>query len=61
MINIEEINKYPLVCKELRKNYDVHIAVKNFSLCIRQGEIFGLLGPNGAGKTTILSMLTGMS
>ena len=26
------------------------IAVKNFSLGFKSGEIFGLLGPNGAGK-----------
>ncbi|GAU94869.1 hypothetical protein RvY_06575 [Ramazzottius varieornatus] len=34
-------------------------AVRDISLVIPKGEIFGLLGPNGAGKTTTLSMVTG--
>lgn len=35
-------------------------ALKDLSLSIKQGEIFGLLGPNGAGKTTLISTLCGM-
>jgi ABC-2 type transport system ATP-binding protein len=35
-------------------------AVKNVSLEVRRGEIFGFLGPNGAGKTTTLKMLMGL-
>jgi len=34
-------------------------AVKDFSLSIDQGEIFGIVGPNGAGKSTVLKMLMG--
>jgi len=33
------------------------VAVKNVSLEVRQGEIFGLLGPNGAGKTTTIKAM----
>ncbi|HEY9245934.1 MAG TPA: ABC transporter ATP-binding protein [Candidatus Methanoperedens sp.] len=32
--------------------------LKNVSLVINEGEIFGVLGPNGAGKTTLLSILS---
>lgn len=32
-------------------------ALKDASLSIKKGEIFGLLGPNGAGKTTMLSII----
>lgn len=35
-------------------------AVKDISLHIKKGEIFGLLGTNGAGKTTTFSMLCGL-
>jgi len=43
--------------KDLVKKFDNFEAVKDVSLCINKGEIFGLLGPNGAGKTTFLSVL----
>ena len=36
-------------------------ALKNISLEINKGEIFGLLGPNGAGKTTLISIISGIS
>ncbi len=32
--------------------------LKNVSLKIDEGEIFGILGPNGAGKTTLISILS---
>lgn len=35
-------------------------AVRNVSLEVRPGEIFGLLGPNGAGKTSTLSAAEGL-
>ncbi|XP_044002930.1 uncharacterized protein LOC122848731 isoform X2 [Aphidius gifuensis] len=36
------------------------IAVNDFTLKLRGGEVTSLLGRNGAGKTTIIKMLTGM-
>lgn len=36
------------------------VALKDLTLDIRQGEIFGLLGPNGAGKTTTIKILMGI-
>ena len=41
----------------LVKRYKELIAVDNFSLEIKKGEIFGLLGPNGSGKTTTINCL----
>jgi ABC-2 type transport system ATP-binding protein len=36
------------------------LALRDISLDIRRGEIFGLLGPNGAGKTTLISIICGI-
>ncbi|NLM34090.1 MAG: ABC transporter ATP-binding protein [Clostridiales bacterium] len=44
------------VCKSL-SNRPI---VKNISLQVEEGEIFGFLGPNGAGKTTTIKMIVGL-
>ena len=38
-------------------NYGRHLAVRNLSLTIPAGEVFGFIGPNGAGKTTTIKVL----
>ncbi|AOW98038.1 lysozyme [Moorena producens PAL-8-15-08-1] len=46
-----------VLIQNLQKRYgDVH-AVKDISLQVEPGQIFGLLGPNGAGKTTTIRCL----
>ena len=35
-------------------------ALKQLSLTLSTGEVFGFLGPNGAGKTTTVKLLTGV-
>lgn len=49
MVNIQNASK------SFKGNY----AVRDLSLEVGQGEIFGLLGANGAGKTTSINMLLG--
>jgi ABC-2 type transport system ATP-binding protein len=44
----------------LRKSYGELVAVKDLTLDIHRGEIFGFLGPNGAGKTTTINMICGL-
>lgn len=41
----------------LRKDYKGLTAVKDLSLHLDAGDIFGFIGPNGAGKTTTIKML----
>jgi ABC-2 type transport system ATP-binding protein len=43
--------------RNIAKRYDQHVAVRNFSLAVPRGAVYGLLGPNGAGKTTTIRML----
>ncbi|WP_051348743.1 ABC transporter ATP-binding protein [Peribacillus kribbensis] len=47
--------------QQLKKVYDNGFeAVKNLSLHVHKGDIYGFLGPNGAGKTTTIRMLIGL-
>src|SRR6202048_3336518 len=44
----------------LTKHFGKLEAVRNLTLEVGAGEVFGFLGPNGAGKTTTIRMLTGL-
>ncbi len=56
------MNDNPIYTQELHKQYDNKaVALKNLSLTIKSGEIFGLIGQNGAGKTTLMKILLGFS
>jgi len=46
--------------RNLRVDYDEVCAVRDLSLEVGPGEVFGLIGPNGAGKTTTLRALVGL-
>lgn len=46
--------------KGVSKSFGRIDAVKDLSLDINEGEIFGLLGPNGSGKTTLMRMIVGL-
>ncbi|MCL6576427.1 lantibiotic protection ABC transporter ATP-binding protein [Kyrpidia sp.] len=54
------MKEYILETKNLTKAYGRRLAVKNVSLQIPKGSVYGLLGPNGAGKSTTLKLLTGL-
>jgi len=45
--------------QNLHKSFGKNHAVKDVSLRVRAGEIYGLVGPDGAGKTTTIRMLVG--
>ncbi|MBA2687555.1 MAG: ATP-binding cassette domain-containing protein [Gemmatimonadaceae bacterium] len=43
--------------RNVGKRYAEHVAVRDLSLFVPKGAVYGLLGPNGAGKTTTIRML----
>ena len=50
----------PIALEHVSKDYPGGVAgLRDFSLTVKAGEIFGFLGPNGAGKTTTIKMLLG--
>jgi ABC-2 type transport system ATP-binding protein len=46
-----------IVLKDVTKQFDNFLAVRNLSFEVPRGSIFGFLGPNGAGKTTTIRMI----
>jgi ABC-type multidrug transport system ATPase subunit len=46
--------------KGLAKVYRNKRGIRDISMELRRGDIYGLLGPNGAGKTTLLKLMTGL-
>ena len=44
----------------LNKHFGDKHVVRDLSLQVREGEIYGFLGPNGSGKTTSIRMLCGL-
>ncbi|MBV4414317.1 ABC transporter ATP-binding protein [Enterobacteriaceae bacterium YMB-R22] len=49
-IDVHNLNKY----------FGAHHAVKDFSLQVAKGDIYGFLGSNGSGKTTSIRMMCGL-
>ena len=46
--------------EHLTKRFDGRAVVRDFSMQVRRGSIYGFLGPNGSGKTTTIRMLCGL-
>jgi ABC-2 type transport system ATP-binding protein len=49
-----------IVAESLSRRFGALVAVRDVSLTVYRGEIFGVLGPNGAGKSTTIRMLCGI-
>lgn len=48
---------FAISLKEVSKSFADTRALRNISLDIREGELFGLIGPDGAGKTTLFRII----
>ena len=55
-----EMSEPIIILADLTKSYGNLVAVRDLSLQICPGEIFGFLGANGAGKSTTMRMLCGL-
>ncbi len=47
--------------KNIKKQYEDNVVIKDLSVDIKPGELFTLLGPSGCGKTTLLRMIAGFN
>jgi ABC-2 type transport system ATP-binding protein len=49
-----------IVLDRVAKRYGQTVAVRDLSLTVGAGEMFGLIGPDGAGKTTAIRLVCGL-
>ena len=48
----------PIEARGLTKSFGATVALRDLSLTVAEGELFGLVGPDGAGKTTTMRLLS---
>src|ERR1041384_5240156 len=51
------MTQFAVDIRNVTKRYEAHVAVRDLSLQVPVGSVYGLLGPNGAGKTTTIRMI----
>jgi len=54
------MSDYILSAERISKQYGGATVLRDVSMQIKQGEIYGLIGQNGSGKTTLFRILTGL-
>lgn len=54
----ERLGEAAIFINNISKSYHETKALKEISLEVNEGELFGLIGPDGAGKTTLMRILT---
>ena len=55
------MNEYILETEHLYKKYKKNEVIRDVSVKIERGKIYGLIGENGAGKSTFMRLVTGLS
>ena len=54
------MNSYVLTAEHIQKQYNGNTVLRDVSIRVKKGEIYGLVGKNGSGKTTLFRILTGL-
>jgi ABC-type multidrug transport system ATPase subunit len=54
------MNQHILTAEHIQKRYGYKTVLRDISINVRQGDIYGLVGKNGSGKTTLFRILTGL-
>lgn len=60
MSGAEQMRTGLVQLEKVKKSYGDTLAVRELTLSIDKGEMFGLIGPDGAGKTTTIRMILGI-
>jgi ABC-2 type transport system ATP-binding protein len=60
-LTLSQLDNFAVRTQNLRKVFGGKVAVRDLTLTVPRGEIFGFLGPNGAGKSTSIKMLLGLA
>ena len=50
---------YPIICDDVRKDYDKHTVFEMVTLTIKRGEKVAFVGKNGEGKSTLVKCIMG--
>ncbi len=54
------MSHYVLTAEHIQKKYNGNTVLRDVSIQVKKGEIYGLVGKNGSGKTTLFRILTGL-
>ena len=55
------MTEYAIHLNKLTKRFGSRVAVKDVTLAVPVGSVYGLVGPNGAGKTTLMRTMLGFT
>ena len=57
---IDSIKEYLIKFAKRQLFFEDFVALKDISLDIEKGDVFGIVGPNGSGKSTLLKVISGI-